>query len=49
MENYLVIGSGISGINSVMLLEHMNEKVTLYDGNEAIKSEELRAKLPENS
>ena len=49
MENYLVIGSGISGINSVKLLEHMNEKVTLYDGNEAIKSEEMRAKLPENS
>lgn len=44
-----MIGSGISGVHSVGLLEHMNENVTLYDSNEAIKLEEMRAKLPENS
>lgn len=44
-----MIGSGISGIHSVKLLEHMNENVTLFDSSETITPEEMRAKLPEDS
>lgn len=49
MKNYLVIGSGISGIGSVKLLEHMGENVTLYDSSETLTAEEIRAKLPADS
>lgn len=45
----LVIGSGISGIGSAALLEHMGADVTLYDSSEALTAEEIRKKLPENS
>lgn len=45
----LVIGSGISGIGSAALLEHMGANVVLYDSNEKMTTEEMRAKLPENS
>ncbi len=45
----LVIGSGISGLGSVKLLEHMGAQVTLYDSNEELTGEALRAKLPEGS
>lgn len=49
MKNYLVIGSGISGVGSTKLLEHMGESVTLYDSSEKLTSEEIRAKLPADS
>jgi len=49
MKNYLVIGSGISGIGSVKLLEYMGENVTLYDSSEALTAEEIRARLPVDS
>lgn len=49
MENYLVIGSGISGVGSVKLLEHMGENVTLYDSSEALTAGEMRGKLPADS
>ena len=48
-EKCLVIGSGISGIGSVGLLEHMEAEVVLYDSNEKMTAEELREKLPEGS
>ncbi len=49
MKNYLVIGSGISGVGSTKLLEHMGKNVTLYDSSEKLTSEEIRAKLPADS
>lgn len=49
MENYLVIGSGISGVGSVKLLEHMGRKVVLYDSSDKLTAEEIRAKLPAES
>ena len=42
---YLVGGSGISGIGAVKLLSKVDADVTLYDGNEALKEEDIRAKL----
>lgn len=49
MENYLVIGSGISGVGSVALLEYVGENVTLYDSSETLTAEEMRGKLPADS
>lgn len=49
MENYLVIGSGVSGVGSVKLLEHMGKKVVLYDSSETLTPEELQKKLPAGS
>ena len=49
MKNYLVIGSGISGVGSVKLLEHMGKKVVLYDSSDKLTAEEIRAKLPAES
>ncbi|MCM1541397.1 MAG: UDP-N-acetylmuramoyl-L-alanine--D-glutamate ligase [Blautia sp.] len=48
-KNCLVIGSGISGVGSVGLLEHMGAQVTLYDSNAELTGEALRAKLPKES
>ncbi|HBA49124.1 MAG TPA: UDP-N-acetylmuramoyl-L-alanine--D-glutamate ligase [Lachnospiraceae bacterium] len=48
-EKCLVIGSGISGIGSVGLLEHMGAEVVLYDSNEKLTAGELRERLPEGS
>ena len=48
-EKCLVIGSGVSGIGSVGLLEHMGAEVVLYDSNEKLTEEELRGRLPEGS
>ena len=48
-EKCLVIGSGISGIGSVGLLEHMGAEVVLYDSNEQLTEEQLKEKLPEGS
>lgn len=45
----LVIGSGISGIGSVGLLEHMGAEVILYDSNEELTEDALREKLPKES
>ena len=45
----LVIGSGISGIGAVKLLEHFGAQITLYDSNEKLTIEDLQAKLPEGS
>lgn len=48
-EKCLVIGSGISGVGSVRLLEHMGAEVVLYDSGEELTAEELRGRLPESS
>ncbi len=45
----LVIGSGISGVGSVGLLEHGNAQVTLYDSNEKLTVSAMREKLPAGS
>lgn len=44
-KRYLVAGSGISGIGAAKLLYHTGNKVTVYDGNEALKIEDIQAKL----
>lgn len=48
-EKCLVIGSGISGVGSVALLEHMGADVTLYDSDETLTADMIRGKLPEES
>lgn len=48
-EKCLVIGSGISGIGSVRLLEHMGAETALYDGDDKLTEEALREKLPAES
>ena len=48
-EKCLVIGSGLSGISAVACLEYMGAEVTLYDSNEKLTQEDLRALLPAGS
>lgn len=48
-EKCLVIGSGISGVGSVALLEYMGADVTLYDSDEKLTEELIREKLPAES
>lgn len=48
-EKCLVIGSGISGVGSVALLERIGADVTLYDSGENLTAEQIKAKLPEGS
>lgn len=45
----LVVGSGISGMGAIRLLEHFDAEIILYDSNEKITTEELKGKLPEGS
>ena len=44
-KKVLVFGSGISGIGAAGLLEERGADVVLYDGNDKLNREELRAKL----
>lgn len=48
-QKCLVIGSGISGIGAVSLLEHFDVEVVLYDSNDKLTCEDLRERLPEGS
>ncbi len=48
-QKYLVVGSGISGLAAVKLLESQGAEVILYDSNSKLTIEELRKKLPEDS
>lgn len=48
-QKCLVVGSGISGIAAVTLLEEKGAEVILYDSNEKMTVGELKAKLPERS
>ena len=46
-KKVLVFGSGISGMGAVKLLWDVGAEILLYDGNEKLKEEEIRKKLPE--
>ncbi len=48
-KKILIIGSGVSGIGAAKLLEKAGTVPTLYDSNENLKEEEVRARLPEGS
>ncbi len=48
-KKVLVFGSGISGIGAVKLLEENGADVILYDGNEKLTEEVVRAKLYEGA
>lgn len=48
-KSVLVFGTGVSGIGAADLLEKVRAKVILYDGNEKLTEESMRAKLPEGS
>lgn len=48
-NHYLVIGSGISGIGSAVLLERLGKDVILYDGDAGLTPEKMREKLPAGS
>ncbi len=41
----MVAGSGISGIGAAKMLERCNAKITIYDGNENLKEDDIREKL----
>ena len=45
-QKYLVVGSGISGIAAVKLLETQGAEVILYDSNEKLTEQDLKDKLP---
>ena len=42
--NYLVAGSGKSGIGAVRLLLKLGENVVLYDGNDKLDKDEIANK-----
>ena len=46
-QKCLVVGSGISGVGAVTLLNQMNAEIIFFDGNEKMSIEELEKKLPE--
>lgn len=46
-QNVLVVGTGISGIGAANLLVKQGARVTLYDQNEKLREEDVRAKLPD--
>ncbi len=46
-QKCLVVGSGISGIGAVTLLDQMNAEIIFFDGNESMTIKELENKLPE--
>lgn len=48
-KQVLVFGSGISGIGAARLLDAVGAQTILYDGNEALKEEEIRGRLQEGS
>ena len=48
-KKILVIGSGVSGVGAVELLEKAGASPILYDSSEKLKEEEVRSRLPEGS
>lgn len=48
-DQYLVIGSGISGTGSAVLLERLGKRVILYDEDVSLTPEKMREKLPAGS
>lgn len=47
-KRVLVFGSGISGVGAVKLLAQAGAQIILYDGNEKLKEEDIRKKLPKD-
>lgn len=45
----LVVGSGISGIGAVSLLEHFGTDIVLYDSSDKLTAEDLKERLPKGS
>jgi len=45
-KKVIVAGSGVSGIGAVRLLDQIGAEIVLYDGNENLTKEEVKAKLP---
>ncbi|WP_330593582.1 MULTISPECIES: UDP-N-acetylmuramoyl-L-alanine--D-glutamate ligase [Lachnospiraceae] len=48
-KKIVVIGSGVSGVGAVKLLEAAGAAPTLYDSNEKLTEAEVRGRLPEGS
>lgn len=48
-QKYLVVGSGISGVAAVELLELQGADVYLYDSNSKLTIEDIKKKLPDGS
>lgn len=48
-KKIVVIGSGVSGVGAVKLLEAAGAAPTLYDSNEKLTEAEVRKRLPEGS
>jgi len=48
-KKVLVFGTGISGIAAAELLIKTGAEPVLFDGNEALKEEDIRAKLPQGT
>ena len=48
-KQVLVFGTGVSGIGAADLLEKVGAAPVLYDGNQALTEDAVRAKLPEGS
>ncbi len=46
-QKCLVVGSGISGVGAVRLLNKFETEILFYDSNEALTPEDLEKKLPE--
>lgn len=44
-KTVMVVGTGISGLGAVSLLNQVHAKVILFDGNETLKREEIEKKL----
>ena len=47
-KKVIVVGTGISGIGAVELLNKVGAAVILYDGNDKLDKSEIEARLPEN-
>lgn len=45
-KKVLVVGTGISGIGAVTLLDKMNAQITVFDGNDKLTQKEISDKLP---
>ena len=47
-KKVIVVGCGISGIGAVRLLSQTGAEILLYDENQKLKTEEVKAKLPKD-
>lgn len=47
-KTFLVVGTGISGIAAVKLLNEVGAKIVLFDGNAKLDCDEIRKKLPKD-